>query len=78
MTKFEALIRAERERQDAKWGANRNLANEVWLTILTEEVGEAAKAMLEEDKEGLKLELVQIAAVTVAWMECIAHHEEKE
>ncbi len=65
---FEA-IQAERDRQDVKWGANRYLAKEVWLTILMEEVGEAAKAALEADTEGYAKELIQVAAVAVAAVE---------
>lgn len=36
----------ERRRQDAKWG-EQNHAATVWLTVLTEEVGELAEAILE-------------------------------
>lgn len=39
------------------------------LGILTEEVGEVARAIIERDDAGLTLELVQIAAVVVAWLE---------
>ncbi len=62
-------IQDERDRQDAKWGANRYLAQETWLTILMEEVGEAAKAALEDDSGGYAEELVQVAAVAVAALE---------
>jgi NTP pyrophosphatase (non-canonical NTP hydrolase) len=36
----------ERSRQDAKWG-EQNHSPEMWLTILMEEVGEAAQSILE-------------------------------
>ena len=36
-------VKEERERQDAKWGSQRNLPNPTWLAILVEEVGEVAK-----------------------------------
>jgi hypothetical protein len=39
-----------------------------WATILIEEVGEAIGAGTPED---LKQELVQVAAVCVAWIQCI-------
>ncbi len=65
---FEA-IQTERDRQDVKWGANRYLSREMWLTILMEEVGEAAKAALEADMEGYAEELIQVAAVAVAAIE---------
>lgn len=59
----------ERDRQDRKWGSQRHLDDRTWLTILVEEVGEIARASLEHDPEGLRKELVQVAAVAVAWME---------
>jgi NTP pyrophosphatase (non-canonical NTP hydrolase) len=67
-------ISNERERQDAKWGADRKLDDYLWLAILTEEVGETAKAALESDtvlatRSDLRKELVQVAAVAVAWLE---------
>lgn len=37
--------------------------------ILGEEAGEVAKAVLERDDRGLEVELVQVAAVCVAWLE---------
>ena len=60
----------ERERQDKKWGANRDLPHTFWLTILAEESGEAAKAIL-QGTPNLKDELIQVAAVAVAWIENI-------
>ena len=39
-----------------------------WLDILNEEVGEASA---EETPEALRTELIQSAAVLVAWIECI-------
>jgi|GEM_PF-5640211 hypothetical protein len=41
-----AAIQDERQRQDEKWGAGRHLPMTTWLTILTEEVGETAEAIL--------------------------------
>ena len=40
-------IRDERQRQDDKWGSQRQLPPYTWMTILMEEVGEAAQAALE-------------------------------
>ena len=65
------LIRDERKRQDDKWGADRNLDNFFWLAILTEEVGETSEAILKNLPTSEK-ELVQVAAVAVAWLENIA------
>jgi len=62
------LIAAERDRQDQKWGANRSLENPVWLTILAEEVGKSAEAAL-KNMPTLEKELIQVAAVAVAWLE---------
>jgi NTP pyrophosphatase (non-canonical NTP hydrolase) len=68
------LIRDERERQDRKWGADRNLHILEWLAILAEEFGEISEQVVElhagaGDLEALKKELVQTAAVAVSWLE---------
>ncbi len=60
----------ERNRQDKKWGAERDLDPLLWNAILGEEVGEVSKAILEND-EGLYDELIQVAAVAAAWAEAI-------
>lgn len=39
------------------------------LAYLVEEVGEASEALQERDDDGLAEELVQVAAVAVAWLE---------
>jgi NTP pyrophosphatase (non-canonical NTP hydrolase) len=60
------LIDAERLRQDARhpeWYEGKALA------VLVEEVGEVAKALNEMDKVELIRELVQVAAVSVRWLE---------
>lgn len=66
------LIHKERVRQDAKWGPKNRLIigddSERHL-ILSEEVGEVAKAILEGDD--VEAELIQVAAVAVAWLEVI-------
>jgi hypothetical protein len=61
----------ERDRQDAKWGSQRHLSDREWLTILTEEVGEAAKDILDQKHDGLKTEVTQVAAVALAWLEAL-------
>jgi hypothetical protein len=75
-----ATILAEREAQTARWGVQRHSWPE-WLTILTEEVGEAATAANhaywtpgcegEDRLTPLRVELVQVAAVAVAIIEHI-------
>ena len=66
----------ERLRQDKKWG-EQNHAPFVWLGILMEEVGELSQALLQTafggDKGGeqnIDDELVQVAAVALAMVEC--------
>jgi NTP pyrophosphatase (non-canonical NTP hydrolase) len=59
----------ERDRQDRKWGSQRHLPEQQWLTILIEEVGECARAILEKDPAGLEKEIVQVSAVALAWKE---------
>ncbi len=62
-------IMVERQKQDAKWGTNfHGRPDEQWLTILTEEVGEAAQDILKGHYAGLTEEVVQIAAVCVSWL----------
>lgn len=63
-------VRLERAKQDAKWG-EQNHNDWKWLTILVEEVGEVAKAMLECDGPEMGKEITQAAAVCVAWLEAI-------
>ncbi len=72
---FRAIIE-ERRRQFAKWG-NQSHDDLKWLAILSEEMGEAAKAALEfqsgelstDDYREFREELVHVAAVAVAALE---------
>ena len=41
----------------------------VKAAVLSEEAGEVSRAVLERDDEALRAELVQVAAVAVAWLE---------
>jgi len=64
-------IKVERRRQDEKWGKQRYNAL-YWLGILMEEVGELAKAIIEDQPYSqARKELVQVAAVAVATIEQI-------
>jgi NTP pyrophosphatase (non-canonical NTP hydrolase) len=71
-----AAIIAERKRQDEKWGVQFHTAVE-WVSILAEEVGEAATEANELHFAGtprlaeLRAEVVQVAAVAVAIVEWI-------
>ena len=65
-------VDAERDRQDAKWGGIPGLErrdDHTYAAVLGEEVGECCKAWLERDVAALRAELVQTAAVAVAWIE---------
>ncbi len=83
------LIQAERDHQDAKWGADRNQHPFLWLAILGEEVGETNEAVLKayfdaaysasDEKvlaawEHYREELVQVAATAVAMLEDLELH----
>lgn len=59
---------AERNAQDAKWGAQHH-GPDGWLAILVEEIGEVAKAILEGRGFGYRDELIQVAAVAIAAIE---------
>lgn len=69
-------IKAERVRQDEKWG-EQNHEPAIWLAILGEEFGEVASAVIAmncgKDKQrpaDYRTELVQTAAVCVNAIEC--------
>lgn len=64
------LILKERQKQDIKWGEQNHDVYK-WLAILGEEVGEANKAALEDSRNDLINELIQIGAVTVAMIESL-------
>lgn len=76
-----AAIDAERERQVAKWAephqwgigdcSSAHVPATVKSVVLTEECGEVARAVLDKDHQQLTTELIQVAAVAVAWLEGI-------
>lgn len=77
-----ALIDAERSRQAFKWDrehpwghgdcSSHDVAPIVKVAVLTEEVGEVARAVLENSYvDQLAAELVQVAAIAVAWLESL-------
>ena len=74
-------ILEERKRQDEKWGVQTHAPAD-WLTILGEEVGEVNKAAYEAKHHTGKIkdyreELIQVAAVAVAMIECFDRIEDK-
>jgi hypothetical protein len=77
-----ADIDAERERQAALWSrehawgvgdcSSADVPTLVKLAVLTEEVGEVSRAILDQSGDGkLREELCQVAAVAVAWLEAL-------
>ena len=89
MDKIINSIRHERLIQDKKFGIQRH-NNLSWLAILAEEFGEAAEIVTKLEvpespptpamniiplQERLKKELIQTAAVCVAWLESIKAKE---
>lgn len=73
-------VATERAHQDDRWG-EQNQDDFVWGAILAEEVGEVNRAMLEarygNGGGNLREELLQVAAVAVAWVECIDRRAER-
>ena len=74
-----ADVLVERMRQDQKWG-EQNWDPQTYLSILTEEVGEAAKEAndarwkadpLKTHLDRFRAEMVQVAAVALAMVECL-------
>jgi NTP pyrophosphatase (non-canonical NTP hydrolase) len=73
-----AAIDAERARQEAKHPmtcASPLMDEHEKLTVMTEEVGEVARALLDGDEPNKRDELVQVAAVAVAWLESLGGDE---
>ena len=71
----------ERESQERRWGEQDHLP-EQWLAILGEEFGEVSKAICEYRLQHramagpeIRAELIQLAAVAVAMVEC---HDRKK
>ena len=73
-------IAQERQRQIEKWGDQEH-HDTIWYLILNEELGEVAKEILENDEYGsrnakFQAELIQAAAVIVAWIEDLTRHKD--
>ena len=74
-------IMAERERQGAKWNrphewgsgdcSGHGITDLCKLAVLAEEFGEVSRANLDRNRSALRTELVHVAAVAVAWLECL-------
>ena len=66
-----AEVSYEGDKQDVKWGEQQGHSDLLWNAILGEERGEVERAILEHDYDGLRTELVQVAAVAVCWIEAL-------
>ncbi len=76
-------VKAERDRQDTKWG-EQNHPPMFWTGILGEEFGELCEAINETvfdngtDKGGydnMRTEAIQVAAVAVGFLECLERNK---
>ena len=75
-------ILEERRGQDRVWG-QQNHSPEIWLSILMEEVGELSQEMLNRRFDNsatpnLQVEMMQVAAVAVAMLECCMRNKWSE
>ena len=61
----------ERERQDELYGDQKGHTDEYWNVIATEENGEVARAIWEQDDRHMYDEIIQACAVYFAWAEAI-------
>lgn len=61
----------ERDRQDKKWGDQRNLSDMRWLGIVTEEIGETAEEVLSDSPEKMRKEVIEVCASALVWLECM-------
>ena len=64
-------ILKERERQDSLYGDQIQHTDEYWNVIATEENGEVARAIWEQDDIQMYNEIIQACAVYFAWAEAI-------
>ena len=64
-------VLAERERQDSIWGDQRDNADDTWALIALEELGEVAKDINDNRLGSAYTEIIQVAAVMVAWAESL-------
>ena len=64
-------VLTERDRQDNLWGSQRNHSDAWWNVIASEENGEVAREVYEQNEERLLVEVVQACAVYFAWAEAL-------
>ena len=68
----------ERERQDDLYGEQFQHSDEYWSVIATEENGEVARAIWEQDDIQMYNEIIQACAVYFAWAEAIHRRTNSE
>jgi len=64
-------VLAERERQDSIWGDQIDNSDSVWALIALEELGEVAKDINDIKLGSAYTEVIQVAAVMIAWAESL-------
>ena len=67
---LEAVL-GERERQDGLWGDQSGHSDAWWNVIASEENGEVARAVYEQNIAQTYREIIQACAVYFAWAEAI-------
>ena len=72
---LEAVL-LERESQDASWGDQSHHSDAWWNVIASEENGEVAREVYEQNEEKLLEELIQACAVYFAWAEAVYRRRE--
>jgi hypothetical protein len=72
---LEAVL-SERERQDSLWGDQSTHSDAWWNVIASEENGEVARAVYEQNVPHAYLEIIQACAVYFAWAEAILRRSE--
>ena len=73
MTRADILdkLLEERERQDSLWGDQSHHSDAWWNVIASEENGEVAREVYEQNEEKLLAEIIQACAVYFAWAEAL-------
>ncbi len=77
MIRKRIICNLERERvnQTIKWGIQNHIPLK-WMAILGEEVGEANQAVLENELNNYRNELIQVADVAIAAIESLDRSQE--
>ena len=72
------LVLRERKAQDKKWGPDRTLRNSQWIKVTLEELGEASASDLDHERmERTMVEVVQVSASALAWVEDMLRRRER-